>query len=336
MTAFQFSLRLALIFLLCLLLSLGLTWLLQRWLLSRQILDRPNERSSHKAPTPRGGGIAVLAVLLPAWALIEPALWPQLLGALALAIVGWWDDLRGISPWPRLAVQIAAVALGLWFMRPLADGQFTGGLLPQPFDALLAGLAWLWFVNLFNFMDGIDGIAGSEAASIGFGLAVLALWLGGFGDLDQLSLALVGAVLGFLYWNWHPARIFLGDVGSQALGYLLGFLLLRIAGEGAWAAALILPLYFFADAGWTLLKRLMARKNILAAHSEHIYQESVRRGRNHAQVAMAVLIANLALVLFALGAELGERPVSIAGAALTVLVLARRLLTPPIVPAERN
>ena len=105
MTAFEFSLRLAAIFLLCFLLSLGLTWLLQRWLLSRQILDRPNERSSHKAPTPRGGGIAVLVVLLPAWAIIEPALWPQFLGALALAVVGWWDDLRGISPWPRLAVQ---------------------------------------------------------------------------------------------------------------------------------------------------------------------------------------------------------------------------------------
>ena len=276
MTAFEVSLRLAAIFLLCLLLSLGLTWLLQRWLLSRQILDRPNERSSHKAPTPRGGGIAVLAVLLPAWALIEPGLWPQLLGALALAAIGWWDDLRGISPWPRLAVQIAAVALGLWFMRPLADGQFTGGLLPQPFDALLAGLAWLWFVNLFNFMDGIDGIAGSEAASIGFGLAVLALWFGGFGDLDQLSLALVGAVLGFLYWNWHPARIFLGDVGSQSLGYLIGFLLLRAAGDGAWAAAIILPLYFWVDATWTLLRRARAGENILAAHAQHFYQQSLR------------------------------------------------------------
>jgi UDP-N-acetylmuramyl pentapeptide phosphotransferase/UDP-N-acetylglucosamine-1-phosphate transferase len=340
MTPFEFSLRLAFIFLLCLALSLGLTWQLQRWLASRQILDRPNERSSHKAPTPRGGGIAVLAVLLPAWALIEPQLWPQLLGALALALMGWWDDLRGISPWPRLLVQIAAVGFGLWCMRPFADGQFTGGLLPQPFDAILAALAWLWFVNLFNFMDGIDGIAGSEAASIGFGLAVVALWIGGFGDLDQLALALVGAALGFLYWNWHPARIFLGDVGSQALGYLLGFLLLRAAGDGAWAAALILPLYFWVDATWTLISRTLARENIFAAHARHFYQQSLRLGRRHDQVTSAILIANAALILFALGAEMGERVAALAGAGLTVFVLIRRLMRRPedaaISGAERH
>ena len=340
MTPFEFSLRLAFIFLLCLALSLGLTWQLQRWLASRQILDRPNERSSHKAPTPRGGGIAVLAVLLPAWALIEPQLWPQLLGALALAGMGWWDDLKGISPWPRLLVQIAAVAFGLWCTRPFADGQFTGGLLPQPFDAILAALAWLWFVNLFNFMDGIDGIAGSEAASIGFGLAVVALWIGGFGDLDQLALALVGTALGFLYWNWHPARIFLGDVGSQALGYLLGFLLLRAAGDGAWAAALILPLYFWVDATWTLVSRTLARENIFAAHARHFYQQSLRLGRRHDQVTSAILIANAALILFALGAEMGERVAALAGAGLTVFVLIRRLMRRPedaaISGAERH
>src|SRR5262249_60467213 len=101
MTPFAFSLRLAFIFLLCLALGLGLTWLLQRWLLQRQILDRPNERSSHKAPTPRGGGIAVLVVLLPAWALIEPGVWPQLLGALVLGAIGWGGGLRGIRGFPR-------------------------------------------------------------------------------------------------------------------------------------------------------------------------------------------------------------------------------------------
>jgi UDP-N-acetylmuramyl pentapeptide phosphotransferase/UDP-N-acetylglucosamine-1-phosphate transferase len=325
------SLHLALIFGLSLAASLALTGLLHRWLMHRQILDRPNERSAHTTPVPRGGGIAVLLVLLPLWAWIEPQLWPILLAGAFLGSAGWWDDVKGLGPWPKLAAQIIAVAAGLAFLGPV-----TGGLLPMPLDLLLAALLWLGFVNAYNFMDGIDGIAGVEATSIALGLTVLGLWFANLGDLAALACALGGAALGFLFWNWHPAKLFLGDVGSQALGYLIGFLLLRIAGEGAWAAALILPLYFFADTGWTLVKRLMARKNILAAHSEHIYQESVRRGRNHAQVAMAVLIANLALVLFALGAELGERPVSIAGAALTVLVLARRLLTPPIVPAERN
>jgi UDP-N-acetylmuramyl pentapeptide phosphotransferase/UDP-N-acetylglucosamine-1-phosphate transferase len=323
------SLRLAVIFGAALAASLALTGLLRHWLLSRQILDRPNERSAHTTPVPRGGGIAILAVLLPAWALIAPALWPLLLAATALGAVGWWDDLKGLDPWPRLIAQGLAVGLGLWQLGPV-----TQGLLPAPLDLALSAIAWLWFVNLFNFMDGIDGIAGVEAISIGLGLVVIGLWFTNFGDLAALSAGLVGAVLGFLYWNWHPAKLFLGDVGSQALGYLIGFLLLRTAAAGAWAAALILPLYFLVDASWTLVRRTMAGENIMAAHAQHIYQQAVRLGRSHGQVASWILIANLALIAFALGAEMGERPVSLAGAGLTVLVLARRLLNPPA--AERN
>jgi UDP-N-acetylmuramyl pentapeptide phosphotransferase/UDP-N-acetylglucosamine-1-phosphate transferase len=329
MIADPLSLHLALIFGVCLAASLTLTGLLRRWLVSRQILDRPNERSAHTTPVPRGGGLAILTVVLPAWAFIQPALWPLLLAAAALGAVGWWDDLKGLSPWPRLIAQGLAVGLGLYQLGPV-----TQGLLPLPIDLALAGIAWLWFVNLFNFMDGIDGIAGVEAISIALGLAVIGLWFTGFDDLAALSVALAGAALGFLYWNWHPAKLFLGDVGSQALGFLIGFLLLRTAAQGAWAAALILPLYFLADASWTLLRRTLARENIMAAHAQHIYQQAVRRGRNHAQVAGSILIANLALIAFALGAEMGERPVSLAGAALTVLVLARRLLNPHA--AERN
>ena len=329
MIADPISLRLALIFGGTLAASLVLTGLLRHWLLHRQILDRPNERSAHAVPVPRGGGIAVLAVLLPAWVLLAPQLWPLLLAAAALGAVGWWDDLKGLRPWPRLVAQGLAVALGLWQLGPVMHG-----LLPAPLDLALSALLWLWFVNLFNFMDGIDGIAGVEAISIGLGLVVIGLWFATFGDLAALSAGLVGAVLGFLYWNWHPAKLFLGDVGSQALGFLLGFLLLRTAADGAWAAALILPLYFLADASWTLLRRTIARENIMSAHAQHIYQQAVRLGRNHGEVASAVLLANLALIAFALGAEMGERPVSLAGAALTVLVLARRLLNPRA--AERN
>jgi len=329
MIADPISLRLALIFGATLGASLVLTGLLRHWLLHRQILDRPNERSAHATPVPRGGGIAVLAVLLPAWALLAPQLWALLLAAAALGAVGWWDDLKGLRPWPRLVAQGLAVALGLWQLGPV-----TQGLLPAPLDLALSALLWLWFVNLFNFMDGIDGIAGVEAISIGLGLVVIGLWFATFGDLAALSAGLAGAVLGFLYWNWHPAKLFLGDVGSQALGFLLGFLLLRTAAAGAWAAALILPLYFLADASWTLLRRTIARENIMAAHAQHIYQQAVRLGRNHGEVAGAVLLANLALIAFALGAEMGERPVSLAGAGLTVLVLARRLLNPRA--AERN
>jgi len=323
MTFDSASLRLALSLIICLGASLALTGLLRRWLLAHAILDRPNERSSHAAPVPRGGGIAVLLVLLPAWAIAAPERWPLLLAALGLAAIGWWDDLRGLAPWPRLAAQAVAVAVGLWQLGPV-----TRGLLPPVLDLGLAGLLWLWFVNLFNFMDGIDGIAGVEAVSIGLGLAVLALSLGGFGDLAAPAVALVGAALGFLYWNWHPAKLFLGDVGSQSLGYLLGFLLLAAVAHGAWAAALILPLYFLVDATWTLARRAAAGEPILSAHAQHIYQRAVRLGRRHDEVVQPLLIANLALIGFALGAELGERLVALLGAAATVTVLIRRLLRP--------
>jgi UDP-N-acetylmuramyl pentapeptide phosphotransferase/UDP-N-acetylglucosamine-1-phosphate transferase len=317
------SLHLALIFGTSLGAGLALTGLLYRWLLSRRILDRPNERSAHTTPVPRGGGLAVLAVLLPLWAYIEPGLWPLLLAAACLGAVGWWDDLKGLSPWPRLIAQGLAVGLGLYLLGPV-----TRGLLPLPLDLALAGFFWLCFVNFFNFMDGIDGIAGVEAVSIGLGLAVIGLWFGRFGDLPDLAIALTGAALGFLYWNWHPAKLFLGDVGSQSLGFLVGFLLLRTAAAGAWAAALILPLCFLADASWTLLRRAIAGENLMAAHAQHIYQQAVRLGRNHAEVAGSFLIANLALIALALGAEMGERTVSLAGAGLTVLVLGRRLRHP--------
>ncbi len=317
------SLGLALLFLVCLAASLGLGGLVRSWLLARGILDKPNERSSHRTPTPRGGGIALLAVLLPAWGLTEPRLLPILALALALAAVGWWDDLKGLAPWPRLAAQVVAVGFGLWHLAPIA-----GGLLPPVLDYALAGILWLWFINLFNFMDGIDGIAGVESLSIALGLTIIARWFGGFGDLPALAIALAGVSLGFLFWNWHPAKLFLGDVGSQSLGFLIGFLLLRSAGQGAWAAALILPLFYLVDATWTLARRTAAGENIFAAHAQHIYQRALGAGMRHDEVARALLIANIALIAFAVGAELGERPVALAGAGLTVLVLIRHLLQP--------
>jgi UDP-N-acetylmuramyl pentapeptide phosphotransferase/UDP-N-acetylglucosamine-1-phosphate transferase len=321
-------LKLALILIAALAANLALTGLLRIWLLRRQILDRPNERSAHAIPVPRGAGIALLAVLLPIWFAIDPRLWPLLLASLLLGAVGWWDDLRGLAPWPRLAAQTIAVAVGLSQV-----GAITHGLLPPFLDFGLAALGWLWFINLFNFMDGIDGIAGAEAVSIGLGLVLIALWSGG-GDLAPLAIALVGASIGFLYWNWHPAKLFLGDVGSQSLGFLLGYLLLRLAAEGAGAAALILPLYFLVDATWTLLRRTFEGENILAAHAQHIYQQSVRLGRRHDQVVATLFVGNLALIAFALGSEMGERPVALLGAGLTVLVLIRRLLAPS--PAAPN
>ena len=173
------------------------------------------------------------------------------------------------------------------------------GLLPLVPDRLLAGIAWLWFVNLFNFMDGIDGISGVEAASIGVGLA-LALRLSGDGSpLALYALGLAATALGFLAWNWQPARIFLGDVGSVGLGYLLGWLLLAAAAAGFWAPALILPLYYLADATLTLGRRAVRGEPVWQAHRQHFYQQAARRFASHAAVSLWLIALNLALIALA-------------------------------------
>jgi UDP-N-acetylmuramyl pentapeptide phosphotransferase/UDP-N-acetylglucosamine-1-phosphate transferase len=309
----------------------GLTWLATRavraLLVRRAILDRPNERSSHDTPTPRGGGLAVISVLLPAWiaaALLTGAStpWTMLGGALALAAVSWRDDVRGLGILWRLGTQILAVAAGLATL----GGPVFQGLLPEWLDALAAGFLWLWFVNLYNFMDGIDGIAAVETASIGGGVAlvVLAAATGPTG-IAAWGLALAAAALGFLPWNWHRAKLFLGDVGSVPLGYLAGWLLLSLAAAGAWKAALILPLYYLADATITLLRRLRRGEQIWRAHREHYYQRAVQNGMSHASVVKAVLAGNLALVGLALGAEMGLGSLALVMAGTVAAILLYRL-----------
>jgi UDP-N-acetylmuramyl pentapeptide phosphotransferase/UDP-N-acetylglucosamine-1-phosphate transferase len=272
-----------------------------RWLVANAILDHPNQRSSHAAPTPRGGGIGFLAGLVPAWAVLalagpaalRPALLAVLAGGIGLAVVSFMDDRRGLPVIVRLGAQLAAVSLGL---AALPDDQLIAqGQLPLWADRLASGLAWLWFVNLVNFMDGIDGISGVEAVAIGLGAALVG-WATGAGAPLGLGLTLAAAAGAFLCFNWHPAKVFLGDVGSVPLGYLGGWLLLALAAGGAWAAALILPAYYLADATVTLLRRLARGERIWQAHRQHYYQAAVRQGMSHAAVARRVALLNAALV----------------------------------------
>jgi UDP-N-acetylmuramyl pentapeptide phosphotransferase/UDP-N-acetylglucosamine-1-phosphate transferase len=322
--------------------SLALTGLVAAQLRRRAILDRPNARSSHAVPTPRGGGIAVLAVVLPVWALIALATTPRpaaafamLASAAALAVLSFLDDLHSLSPHWRLAVQAGAVAFALVGLP--ADAPVFQGLLSPGLDRLAAGLAWVWFINLFNFMDGIDGIAGSETAAIAGGLfLVAALVPGALGPAHGvafLGLSLAAAALGFLWWNWAPAQVFLGDVGSVPIGFLLGWLLLQVAAAGAWAVALILPLYYLADATITLLRRLFAGERIWRAHSRHFYQRAARGPLGHAGVVRAVVAANLVLMALAVLAAAGRPVPALAGACVAVaallLVLSRRAAPDP-------
>lgn len=279
--------------------------LLQR----RSLLDLPNSRSSHSAPTPRGGGLAVLGIALPVMGgvlLVGPSapllFWAVLAGALALAGLSWIDDLGHVPAPLRLIGHFAAVGLVLVLLPPAFLA--LQGLVPLWADRLFIALVWVWFINLFNFMDGIDGITGVETIVLGLGLFMAGLVISGGGAWVAIAsawgLILAAAAAGFLVLNWHPARLFLGDVGSIPLGFLLGFLLLGLALWGYWAAALILPAYYLADATLTLARRALAGAPPWQAHREHFYQRAVIRGHSHARVARFIALGNGALFLLAM------------------------------------
>lgn len=294
-------------------------------LLRHAVLDHPNRRSSHAAPVPRGGGIAVMAAIVIGWiayALTMPALLPVigllLAAAAGLAAISFLDDLFDLTATMRLLAQFLAVLLG---MLVLADaGPVFQGLLPGWLDLLAAALLWLWFINLFNFMDGIDGLAGVQTVALALGLALVGAGAGigaGTGaNWQPPLLMLAAAAAGFLWFNWQPARLFLGDVGSVPLGYLLGFLLLSAAAAGQWAAALILPAYYLADASITLARRVLRGEKFWHGHREHFYQQAVRRGFSHATVSTMVAGGNALLILLAMLAAAGHELPALVGAAL--------------------
>lgn len=292
------------------------------------ILDRPNERSSHSVPTPRGGGLAVTPAVLAAWTLVAAVrgegvwLWALIAAALCLMVVCWLDDRRNLPVAPRLLSQVAAVLI-LAILLPADWGVFQHWL-PIWLDRTITVIGWLWFVNLYNFMDGIDGITGVETATLGVGIAVVATVAGTAAGLVPLGLAAAAAGAGFLVWNWHPARMFMGDVGSVPLGLLLGGALIWLAAEGQLAAALILPLYYLADATATFAMRAWRREKVWQPHRKHFYQRAVQGGRRHDQVTLAVLATNGVLVVCAAVAAAGFPGAGLIGAgAATGLLLAR-------------
>lgn len=296
------------------------------WLLRRQILDLPNDRSSHSRPTPRGGGLAlapVMAVLLLALAWQGP-LFPALLGlgALALLAVSWWDDRHSLPPLPRFGAHMVVVAATLALLPPSL--LVFQGWLPLPVDRLLAGLGWLWFVNLYNFMDGIDGITGCETVSLGLGIALIGA-VSGLGDIAPHALLTAAAAAGFLLFNWHPARLFMGDSGSIPLGFVLGGLLIFLAAHGQLAAALILPAYYLTDATLTIGKRAWRRERIWQAHRQHFYQRAVQGGKRHDQVVWAIAIVNAGLVAAALAAAQGFTALAVTAALVMVALLLGRM-----------
>lgn len=305
--------------------SIGLSVWVRNLLLKRAVFDQPNERSLHRAPVPRGGGLAILAVLVPGMlitALVEknlPIYAGLITGTLILAFISWYDDRKGARVIARFSLQLFAACLGS-LAFPANETIFFGAL-PFWLDRVLMIIGWVWFTNLYNFMDGIDGITGTETVSITLG-ACLVLAAAGLAApfVPTLTLLLAGACLGFLALNWYPAKLFLGDVGSIPIGFVTGFILLTLAVKGQIAAAIILPLYYLADSGITLLRRAMRGAKVWQAHREHFYQKMAHVVRRHDFVVYRILIANLLLIGAAL-LSVKHPAQSLIAAALIVAIL---------------
>lgn len=266
--------------------------LARRW----QLLDIPNHRSAHTQPTPRGGGLGIFLGLFAAmlWLAAMGFDWPQpylvFTGLAALLVAaGLVDDRFNLPVLVRFALYAGACGVAVWFVA----GGLAGWWL-----ALLVFYS-LWVLNLFNFMDGIDGIAASEAVFVLSASAALSLWSGGDGAFPLYCLLLAVACLAFLHWNWAPARLFMGDAGSVPLGFLLALLAVygELQGQISWASSLLLLAVFIGDATYTLLWRARHGEKITEAHSRHLYQRLARHWRSHSRVVWVMLAYNVVWLL---------------------------------------
>ncbi|HKS14114.1 MAG TPA: glycosyltransferase family 4 protein [Pseudomonas sp.] len=285
--------------------SLLMTAALRRYALARSIIDVPNARSSHTVPTPRGGGVAIVLAFLAALACLA-AFYSSLDMLIALggagaltAILGFMDDHGHIAARWRLLGHFTAAAWLLAWIGGLPTLTFFGWSVDLGWvGGLLAAVYLVWLLNLYNFMDGIDGIASVEAITACLG-ACLLYWIGGFENYIALPLLLAAAVAGFLFWNFPPARIFMGDAGSGFLGIVLGGLSL----QAAWLSSqlfwcwLILLGVFIVDATYTLIRRLMRGDKVYEAHRSHAYQFASRMYGRHLPVTLAVVALNLLWLL---------------------------------------
>lgn len=278
-----------------------------RPVMTRYALARPNARSSHRVPTPQGGGIAVLAgaflalgfalAVLPLEASAGQGLVLVMAAAVLLAVVGAWDDIRPLSPALRLPLQILCVGIVVFHAAP--EVRLLPEALPLWAERSLALIAGAWFVNLVNFMDGIDWI--TLAGLVPLTGAIMLAASCGIVDpaTGLLAAALLGGLLGFAPFNKPVARIFLGDVGALPLGLLGAYLLYRLAGTGALTAALILPLYHVMDSTITLFRRLARGEKVWQAHRSHFYQQATDHGFRVIEVVAQVALLNLCLTALA-------------------------------------
>ncbi len=302
--------------------------------LERYALARPTARSSHRTPTPQGGGIAVVAATIAAsgvalefsslGASLNSALLSVIVAAVLMALIGAIDDIRPLPVGPRLLLQAAAVAFVIY---TLPDQLRVVPWLPRGIERVLLLIGGLWFVNLVNFMDGIDWMTVVEVLPLSAGLIAIGAARALPPNGTVMALALGGAMIGFAHFNRPTAKVFLGDVGSLPIGLILGWLLLLLAGSGHLVAAIVLPLYYLADATITLMRRLSRGEPVWQAHRTHFYQSATDRGYTVAEVIARVFIVNvilcaLAVLTVIVPGMLSDIAALVGGTALVALLLA--------------
>jgi len=288
-------------------LSLALTSLVRRKALLRGILDHPNSRSSHSLPTPRGGGLSIVATATAAVAYMgylsaadTALLLALVVGGLAVALVGYMDDRESLPIRARIAVHFLGATWAIYILGGLPAIQWGATLLhPGLVGNALAVVSIVWMLNLFNFMDGIDGLAASEAVFVtgaGAGLTCLG---GVHSSVTAASLVVAAGSLGFLIWNWPPAKIFMGDVGSGYLGFVIAVLAIAATRQNPAAlwTWLILTALFVVDATVTLVRRLIIGERVYQAHRSHAYQRFARRWGSHRRVTLTVLAIDVLWLL---------------------------------------
>ncbi|GEM18975.1 MraY family glycosyltransferase [Nitrosococcus oceani] len=293
--------------------ALGLVGCFRRYALSKGLLDSPNARSSHQSPTPRGGGVVFVGLWLGAALLVwgrgeisSEAAFFLLPGAFLVAGIGYGDDLYDVSPLWRIVTHFIAALIAVYFLLAMDIRQYGWEIFFWPELGVVAGIlfAMVWSINLFNFMDGIDGLAGMEACFV-FSVGGWWLWEAEAYGYAYLAWVLVAVVAGFLVWNWPSARIFMGDGGSGFLGFLIAAF--TFAGHVWWDIPILLWIIvygvFWFDATVTLLRRILAGERWYSAHCSHAYQRLYQIGWSHRKVLLAISGINMALVTVALWAD---------------------------------
>jgi Fuc2NAc and GlcNAc transferase len=330
--------------------SLFLTHLVRRFAVARSIVDVPNGRSLHATPVPRGGGLAVAATVLSGMVLLTvfgnlPVHWTIAVvgGGAPIALVGWLDDRQHVTRrLVRGLVHFAGAVWALWWLGGLPVLSLGSYSLALPVvGTILAAIGIVWWTNLYNFMDGIDGLAGGQAVTVATAAGVLMLLTGADPVMALPAFLLAGAAAGFLVLNWSPARIFMGDVGSGFIGFV--FATFAIATENAGALPLLfwvlLSGVFLFDSTVTLLRRVLRGEEWYHAHCVHAYQRLVLAGRSHAAVTSGILGVNVLLAVVVYVASEGNVA---AAAALVVALLAGLYLwvehvqPMPAAPNERH